>query len=97
MYQERIRQIDIQLNEVRNGRSQEYLEPLKRLNDNVQSRVEVASILKKCRLENINHKFLAEEQASLQHFEVGFGGRSISVNRFDPILPFRVKKRWPKT
>lgn len=70
LYQERIKQIDSNLAEVRNGRSQEYLEPLKQLNDNMQNRIEVAGVLKRLRLENINHKFLAEEQGANQHFEV---------------------------
>lgn len=70
LYQERIKQNDLHLNDVRNGRSQEYLEPLKQLTDAMQSRIEVAGVLKRLRLENINHKFLAEEQGARQHFEV---------------------------
>lgn len=58
------------LNEVRNGRSQAYLEPLKELTEVMQNRIEVAGILKRYRLDNINHKFSAEEQAAHQHFEV---------------------------
>lgn len=70
LYLERISQIEFQLNEVRNGRSVEYMEPLKILTENMQNRVEVAGVLRKYRLENINHKFLAEEQGATQHFEV---------------------------
>lgn len=70
LYQERVKQNDMCLNDVRNGRSQEYIEPLKQLTEQMQSRIEVAGVLKRLRLENINHKFLAEEQAALQHFEV---------------------------
>lgn len=58
------------LNDVRNGRSQAYLEPLKELTEVMQNRIEVAGILKRYRLENIEHKFLAEEQGARQHFEV---------------------------
>lgn len=58
------------LNEVRNGRSQEYLEPLKQLTDTMENRIEVAGVLRRYRLENINHKFYAEEQGAHQHFEV---------------------------
>lgn len=72
LYHERIKQIETHLSDVRNGRSQEYLEPLKRLTDNMQNRIEVAGVLKRLRLENINHKFLAEEQGANQHFEVSF-------------------------
>lgn len=52
------------------NRCQEYLLPLQRLSDNMQSRNEVADILKKLRMENISHKYHSEEQAALQHFEV---------------------------
>lgn len=72
LYQERIKQNDLHLNDVRNGRSQEYLEPMKQLTDQMQSRIEVAGVLKRLRLENINHKYHAEEQGALQHFEVTF-------------------------
>lgn len=70
LYRERINQVDIQLSEVRGGRSQEYLGPLQQLDDNLKTRIEVAEILKQYRLENINHKYLSEEQAAKQHFEV---------------------------
>lgn len=70
MYCERINQVDVQLTEIRGGRSQEYLAPLQRLNENMRIRTEVAGILKQYRLENIRHKFLSEEQGALQHFEV---------------------------
>lgn len=56
--------------DLRNGRSQEYLEPLKQLTDAMERRVEVAGILRKYRLENVEHKFCAEEQGARQHFEV---------------------------
>lgn len=69
MYLERINQIDIQLSEVRGGRSQEYLGPLQSLVDTMNSRKEVAEILKKYRLENIKHKYESEVQAAKQHFE----------------------------
>lgn len=70
MYQERIKQNEMHLGDVRNGRSQEYLEPLKQLDEVMRNRIDVATVLKRLRLENINHKFLAEEQAARQHFEV---------------------------
>lgn len=70
LYQERIKQNEVLLNEVRNGRSQEYVEPLKQLTDSMQNRIEVAGVLKRLRLDNISHKFSAEEQGAKQHFEV---------------------------
>lgn len=70
LYQERIKQIDAHLNDIKNGRSQEYLEPLKQLTETMQSRIEVAGILKRLRLDNIGHKYSCEEQGAHQHFEV---------------------------
>lgn len=70
LYQERIKQIDLQLNDIRNGRSPEYLEPLKRLNDTMNTRIEVAGVLKRYRLDNLKHQFSSEEQGAFQHFEV---------------------------
>lgn len=70
LYKEKMSQVDQQLQEVRGGRSQEYLAPLQRLADNMNSRKEVAEILKNFRMENIRHKFESELQAARQHFEV---------------------------
>lgn len=75
------------LNEVRNGRSQAYLEPLKELTEVMQNRIEVAGILKRYRLDNINHKFSAEEQAARQHFEVNMSTMNIMPNKF-PFITF---------
>lgn len=69
-YTERINQIERQSAEVRNGRSEEYLQPLKELDKVYKNRIEVAEILKRYRLENIENKFNGEEQAALQNFEV---------------------------
>lgn len=35
-------------------------------------RIEVAGILKQMRIENIKHKYEAEEQAAHQHYKVGY-------------------------
>lgn len=69
-YFERINQIERQLVDVRNGRSEEYLQPLKELDKVYRNRIEVAEILRRYRLENIEHKFVSEEQAAQQNFEV---------------------------
>lgn len=63
------RQVDYQLHEIENGMSKEYLGPLQSLADRMNSRKEVAEILKKYRLENIRHKFESEEQAARQNYE----------------------------
>lgn len=65
-------QVDQQLQDIRGGRSQEYLAPLQRLSDQMNSRKEVAEILKNFRMDNIRHKFESELQAARQHFEVRF-------------------------
>jgi len=69
LYKERISQVELQLHEIENGRSQEYLGPLQALSDRMNSRKEVAEILKKYRLENIRHKYESEEQAANQNYE----------------------------
>ncbi|XP_017466954.1 PREDICTED: breast cancer metastasis-suppressor 1-like protein [Rhagoletis zephyria] len=68
-YQERNKQNEQQIADVRSGRSEEYLIPLRELDKAFRNRVEVADKLRKFRLENIEHKYQSEEQAALQHFE----------------------------
>lgn len=69
-YIERINLIENQFNDVRNGTSEEYLQPLKELDKVYRNRIEVAEVLKRYRLENINHKFASEDLAAYQNFEV---------------------------
>ncbi|XP_068159752.1 breast cancer metastasis-suppressor 1 homolog [Drosophila tropicalis] len=68
-YYERINLIERQLSEVRSGRSEEYVQPQKELDKVYRTRIEVADVLRKFRLQNIEHKYLSEEQAAVQHFE----------------------------
>lgn len=70
LYKERMNQVEVQLSEVRVGKSQEYLGPLQQLDENLKARKEVSEVLKKYRMENIMHKYLSEEQAARQHFDV---------------------------
>uniref|UniRef100_A0A2M4BZB5 Putative sds3-like protein n=1 Tax=Anopheles marajoara TaxID=58244 RepID=A0A2M4BZB5_9DIPT len=69
LYKERMNQVDNQLQDVRGGRSQEYLMPLQRLADNMNSRKEVAEVLKNYRIENIQNKYSGEMQSAYQHFD----------------------------
>lgn len=69
LYRERITQVDKKLGEIRVGKSEEYLIPLEQLKENMKTKIEVAGILKQYRLQNIQNKYLAEEQAALQNFE----------------------------
>ncbi|XP_017028900.1 breast cancer metastasis-suppressor 1-like protein-A [Drosophila kikkawai] len=68
-YLERINLIERQLAEVRSGRSEEFVQPQKELDKVFRTRIEVADVLRRYRLQNIEHKFLSEEQAAVQHFE----------------------------
>lgn len=52
--------------------AKEYRQPLEELQENMRIRTEVAGILKRLRLENIENNFKAEEQAAKQNFEVIF-------------------------
>lgn len=70
LYRERMNQVEIQLAEVRDGNSQEYLEPLQRLKLNMQAKHEVADKLKEYRLNNIDHNFDCEMQSAKQNLEV---------------------------
>ncbi|GLV35248.1 BRMS1 transcriptional repressor [Carabus blaptoides fortunei] len=69
LYREKVSQVENQLVEVKNGRSQEYIGRLQTLQDNMKIRTEVAGILRNYRLANINNKFDAEEQAAKQNFD----------------------------
>lgn len=55
---------------MRSGRSEEFVQPQKELDKVYQTRIEVADVLRKFRLQNIEHKYLSEEQAATQHYEV---------------------------
>ncbi|ALC48508.1 CG4400 [Drosophila busckii] len=65
----RLNLIDNKLSEVRSGRSEEFVQPQKELDKVYRTRIEVADVLRKFRLDNIEHKYLSEVQASTQHFE----------------------------
>ncbi|KAG5893350.1 hypothetical protein JTB14_000116 [Gonioctena quinquepunctata] len=69
LYRERTSQVELQLAEVKTGRSPEYLVALAELQENMRVRTEVAGILRQMRLENIANQYEAEEQAALQNFE----------------------------
>ena len=70
LYRERITQVKTKLEEVHSGIAKEYRQPLEELQDNMSIRIEVAGILRKLRLDNINNNFEAEEQAAKQNYEV---------------------------
>ena len=70
LYRERITQIEAKLSEVRSGKSVEYLQPLEELQVNMKNRMEVGTVLRELRLENIRCKYNAEIIANEQNFQV---------------------------
>ena len=78
LYRERITQIEAKLSEVRSGKSVEYLQPLEELQVNMKNRMEVGTVLRGLRLENIRCKYDAEIIANEQNFQVRvlFNGRA---------------------
>ena len=70
LYRERITQIEAKLSEVRSGKSVEYLQPLEELQVNMKNRMEVGTVLRELRLENIRCKYDAEIIANEQNFQV---------------------------
>jgi len=67
-----MKEIDEKLVEVRLGTAKEYREPLQELQDQLKTRLDVASVLRQFKLTNLKHKYEAEEQAIRQNFEVIF-------------------------
>lgn len=77
------------MHEIENGSSKEYLGPLQELADRMNSRKEVAEILKRLRLENIRHKFQSEEQAATQHYE---SEKQLAVDRLYDELNEKIRR-----
>ncbi|CAH3140710.1 unnamed protein product [Porites lobata] len=80
LYRERISQVEKKLNESLINNSchnlslitecaMEYTGPVNELKEMCEIRIEVAGILRDCRLGNVKHKYDADEQAAIQHFE----------------------------
>ncbi|KXJ24723.1 breast cancer metastasis-suppressor 1-like protein-A [Exaiptasia diaphana] len=69
LYCERLSQVEKKLDEVATELASEYNGPLAELKEMCQIRLEVADILKQCRLVNVENKYEAEEQSTVQHFE----------------------------
>ncbi|XP_058129021.1 breast cancer metastasis-suppressor 1-like protein [Anopheles ziemanni] len=69
LYKERMNQIDYNLQEIRSGRSEEYINPVNVLLEKMNCRKEVAKVLKRYRIDNIQNIFDGEAQAAYQHFD----------------------------
>jgi len=68
LYRERLSQIESKLEEVKVGRAMEYLQPLEELQENMRMQLEVGTILRKLRQDNIEIKFEAEKVAANQNY-----------------------------
>lgn len=69
LYIEKSNYVENKLKEVKMGIAREYNEPLDKLHQNMQIRLEVAEIMRRLKLANIKNVFEAEKQACLQNFE----------------------------
>lgn len=69
LFKKRMREVEDKLVEVRLGTAKEYRVPLQELQDQMKSRLEVATVLRQFKLTNLKHKYEAEEQAIRQNFE----------------------------
>lgn len=69
LYQTKMMQVDEKLGRVKAGTANEYLEPLKKLEENCETRHKVATELRRLKLEAVDRKYEADEQASRQNYE----------------------------
>ena len=68
LYRERLTQIETKLEEVAAGRALEYLQPLEELQENMRVQLEVGTILRKLRQDNIEIKYEADKVAANQNY-----------------------------
>jgi len=68
LYRERLTQIETKLEEVAAGRALEYLQPLEELQENMRVQLEVGTILRKLRVDNIEIKYEADKVAANQNY-----------------------------
>lgn len=61
--------------EVSSGIANDYSEALQKLKDEMESRLNVASVLKQFKLVNSKHKYESEKQTIKQNFEVILNNR----------------------
>lgn len=69
LYQTKMKQVDEKLTQVKAGTAPEYLEPLKKLEENCETRHKVATELRRLKLEAVDRKYEAEDQAARQNYE----------------------------
>uniref|UniRef100_A0A672Q9Z1 BRMS1 transcriptional repressor and anoikis regulator n=1 Tax=Sinocyclocheilus grahami TaxID=75366 RepID=A0A672Q9Z1_SINGR len=69
LFQERLNQVKMKLDEVMTGKAGEYREPLATLQQNLQQRTQVAGVYRKLCLQVVRHKHECEVQGARQHLE----------------------------
>uniref|UniRef100_A0A673I1R4 Breast cancer metastasis-suppressor 1 homolog n=1 Tax=Sinocyclocheilus rhinocerous TaxID=307959 RepID=A0A673I1R4_9TELE len=69
LFQERLNQVKMKLDEVMTGKAGEYREPLATLQQNLQQRTQVAGVYRELCLQVVRHKHECEVQGARQHLE----------------------------
>ncbi|XP_077085676.1 breast cancer metastasis-suppressor 1 isoform X1 [Siphateles boraxobius] len=69
LFQERLHQVKMKLDEVLTGKAGEYKEPLATLQQNLQQRTQVAGVYRELCLQVVKHKHECEVQGAKQHLE----------------------------
>ncbi|XP_051756556.1 breast cancer metastasis-suppressor 1 isoform X2 [Ctenopharyngodon idella] len=69
LFQERLNQVKMKLEEVLTGKAAEYREPLATLQQNLQQRTQVAGVYRELCLQVVQHKHECEVQGAKQHLE----------------------------
>ncbi|KAL1270938.1 hypothetical protein QQF64_029954 [Cirrhinus molitorella] len=69
LFQERLNQVKMKLDEVLTGKAGEYREPLATLQQNLQQRTQVAGVYRELCLQVVRHKHECEVQGARQHLE----------------------------
>jgi len=69
LYTERLQQMDAKIEEIKNDKAPEYLQPLYQLEQNLELRKKVAFIKREMALASIKQTFESEELAAFQHME----------------------------
>lgn len=70
LYYERLNRVEEELNEVRTGKSSTYLQPLEELEENLNTRTEVAEIHRDLKIANIECIYEAEKVAAKQTMDM---------------------------
>lgn len=63
-------QLETEFSEISSSIANDYNQALQKLKDEMESRLDVASVLKQFKLVNSKHKYESEKQIIRQHFDV---------------------------